>query len=63
MIDTECCAGHGRCHDVAPALFADDEDGMGIVNGDGSVAADHVDAASAGTAVPGTRRPAVPMIL
>jgi ferredoxin len=36
MIDTEYCAGHRRCYDVAPALFADDEDGMGIVNGDGS---------------------------
>jgi ferredoxin len=46
-IDTEYCVGHGRCYDVAPALFAGDEDGMGIVNGDGSVAADHFYAASA----------------
>jgi ferredoxin len=30
-IDTDRCSGHGRCYDVAPELFADDEYGYGKV--------------------------------
>ncbi|MFF1732094.1 ferredoxin [Streptomyces sp. NPDC058247] len=30
-IDRELCAGHGRCFDVAPALFAEDAEGYGQV--------------------------------
>ena len=30
-IDTERCSGHGRCYDVAPELFTDDEYGYGKV--------------------------------
>ncbi|HZP28051.1 MAG TPA: ferredoxin [Acidimicrobiia bacterium] len=36
-IDTERCSGHGRCYDVAPSLFGDDERGYGQVKGDGTV--------------------------
>jgi ferredoxin len=44
-VDTEACAGHGRCYDVAPGLFADDEDGYSVVKGDGSVSAGEAEAA------------------
>jgi ferredoxin len=27
QIDPALCQGHGRCYDLAPDLFADDEDG------------------------------------
>jgi len=27
QIDSALCQGHGRCYDLAPDLFADDEDG------------------------------------
>ena len=27
QIDPERCQGHGRCYDLAPDLFGDDEDG------------------------------------
>ncbi|WP_406358279.1 ferredoxin [Streptomyces sp. NBC_00658] len=30
-IDPDLCAGHGRCFDVAPDLFAEDEEGYGTV--------------------------------
>lgn len=30
-IDPERCTGHGRCYDLAPELFADDENGHGLV--------------------------------
>lgn len=36
-IDTEKCQGHGRCYDLAPDLFGDDEEGFGQVLGDGTV--------------------------
>ncbi|HMH36407.1 MAG TPA: ferredoxin, partial [Streptosporangiaceae bacterium] len=34
------CQGHGRCYDLAPDLFGDDEEGYGQVLGDGTVAPD-----------------------
>jgi ferredoxin len=37
QIDVGLCQGHGRCYDLAPALFGDDEEGYGKVLGDGVV--------------------------
>jgi ferredoxin len=42
-IDPERCQGHGRCYDLAPDLFAEDEDGYGTVLGDGGVPEDRED--------------------
>ncbi|MEV0593511.1 ferredoxin [Nonomuraea cavernae] len=36
-IDAERCQGHGRCYDLAPDLFGEDDEGYGQVIGDGSV--------------------------
>jgi ferredoxin len=30
-IDGGLCQGHGRCYDLAPGLFSDDEEGYGEV--------------------------------
>jgi ferredoxin len=40
LINSERCQGHGRCYDIAPAVFGDDEEGYGTVLGDGTVAPD-----------------------
>ena len=39
QIDAELCQGHGRCYDLSPELFGEDEDedGYGTVPGDGQV--------------------------
>jgi ferredoxin len=37
QINPELCQGHGRCYDLAPELFGDDEEGYGTVLGDGTV--------------------------
>jgi ferredoxin len=37
QIDTDLCQGHGRCYDLAPGLFGEDEEGYGKVLGDGVV--------------------------
>ena len=37
QIDPERCQGHGRCYDLAPDLFGDDDEGFGKVLGDGTV--------------------------
>lgn len=37
QIDPGLCQGHGRCYDLAPDLFGDDEDGYGQVLGEGIV--------------------------
>jgi ferredoxin len=37
-IESGRCQGHGRCYDLAPGLFSDDEEGYGRVLGDGTVA-------------------------
>jgi ferredoxin len=37
QINPELCQGHGRCYDLAPELFGDDEEGYGTVLGDGIV--------------------------
>jgi ferredoxin len=44
-IDPTRCQGHGRCYDLAPGLFAEDDEGYGQVVGDGAVAAGDVDVA------------------
>jgi ferredoxin len=37
LIDPARCQGHGRCYDLAPDLFGEDEDGYGVVLDDGRV--------------------------
>jgi ferredoxin len=37
QINTGLCQGHGRCYDLAPGLFGDDDEGYGTVLGDGTV--------------------------
>jgi ferredoxin len=37
QISSERCQGHGRCYDLAPSLFGDDDEGYGTVPGDGFV--------------------------
>ena len=37
QINSERCQGHGRCYDLAPGLFGEDEEGFGQVLGDGVV--------------------------
>jgi ferredoxin len=37
QIDSAVCQGHGRCYDLAPDLFGDDDEGFGQVLGDGIV--------------------------
>jgi len=37
VIDHDACSGHGRCYDLAPRLFTDDERGYGQVIGDGTL--------------------------
>jgi len=44
-VGKELCAGHGRCYDVAPELFEDDEEGYAVVRGDGSVPPGQADTA------------------
>ena len=38
-IDTSRCQGHGRCYDLAPTLFREDDEGYGSVIDDGVVPA------------------------
>jgi ferredoxin len=40
-IDKDRCQGHGRCYDLAPKVFGDDDEGYGQVLGDGGVTPDH----------------------
>ncbi len=37
QIDANSCQGHGRCYDLAPGLFGEDDEGYGTVLGDGTV--------------------------
>jgi ferredoxin len=37
-LDSGLCQGHGRCYDLAPDLFGEDDEGYGVVLGDGTVA-------------------------
>lgn len=40
QIDPSRCQGHGRCYDLAPDLFGEDEEGYGTARGDGAVPPD-----------------------
>ncbi|TDC55637.1 ferredoxin [Actinomadura sp. KC345] len=40
QIDQGRCQGHGRCYDLAPGLFGEDDEGYGTVLGDGAVKPD-----------------------
>lgn len=39
QIDPKRCQGHGRCYDLAPGLFGEDDEGYGTVLGEGVVPA------------------------
>ena len=41
QISTAACQGHGRCYDLAPCLFGEDDEGYGQVRGDGNVPPEH----------------------
>jgi ferredoxin len=41
-IDSERCQGHGRCYDLVPELFGEDDEGYGKVLGTGVVPLDKV---------------------
>ena len=45
QISLERCQGHGRCYDLAPGLFGEDDEGYGTVLGDGTVVPDQERAA------------------
>jgi ferredoxin len=34
QIDSELCQGHGRCYDLAPDVFGEDEDGYAVLLSD-----------------------------
>lgn len=40
QINPELCQGHGRCYDLVPELFGEDDEGYGLVLGDGVVPAE-----------------------
>ena len=40
-IDGDRCEGHGRCYDLAAALFQPDDEGHAVLVGDGAVPAEH----------------------
>jgi ferredoxin len=40
QISSERCQGHGRCYDLAPGLFGEDDEGYGTVLRDGVVPPD-----------------------
>ena len=44
-IEVGRCQGHGRCYDLAPDLFGDDEEGYGKVLRDGVVPPEEQDEA------------------
>jgi ferredoxin len=37
QLDSGTCQGHGRCYDLAPDLFGEDDEGYGTVLGTGVV--------------------------
>ena len=42
VVDPERCQGHGRCYDLAPDVFAADDDGYAtLLAPDGEVAPEH----------------------
>lgn len=49
-IDTSRCQGHGRCYDLAPEVFREDDEGYGEVLNGGVVPAGQEAAAQLGEA-------------
>jgi ferredoxin len=49
-IDRNVCQGHALCQMNAPTVFTDDEEGYGLLVGDGEVSAQHEDDARTGAA-------------
>ena len=49
-IDPDKCMGHGVCYGMAPNVYADDDQGYGLVIGDGVVGDDDAEEARAGAA-------------
>jgi ferredoxin len=45
QIDSGRCSGHGRCYDLAPELFGEDDEGYGQAVGGGIVPAGRAGAA------------------
>ncbi len=41
QIDSGKCQGHGRCYDLAPEVFTDDDEGYGQVIGEGILTPDN----------------------
>jgi ferredoxin len=39
-INAARCQGHGRCYDLAPEIFGEDDEGYGVVLGNGIVPVD-----------------------
>ena len=39
-VNSGLCQGHGRCYDLAPDLFGEDDEGYGQALGDGTVPPD-----------------------
>jgi ferredoxin len=39
QIDADRCQGHGRCYELAPRVFGEDDEGYGVVLHDGAVPA------------------------
>jgi ferredoxin len=40
LLDSGRCQGHGRCYDLAPEVFGEDDEGYARVHGDGVVLPD-----------------------
>ena len=47
-VNSERCQGHGLCYSLAPALFADDDQGYSVVTHPGEITGDLVDDAREG---------------
>ena len=45
QIDGDRCQGHGRCYDLAPDVFTDDDEGYSQLVGDGTIASADADRA------------------
>ncbi len=43
VIDTERCTGHGRCYSLARTVFTDDDEGYGVLIGDGAITANQLE--------------------
>jgi ferredoxin len=44
-VDQDLCAGHARCAEICPSVFASDEEGYAVLPGGGVVPAGEEDAA------------------